>query len=31
MGAFIEKYPQQVGELKKWAKSKNRWLKRASA
>ena len=31
VGAFIEKYPQYVGELKKWAKSKNRWLKRASA
>jgi 3-methyladenine DNA glycosylase AlkD len=31
VGSFIEKYPQYVGELKKWAKSENRWVKRASA
>jgi 3-methyladenine DNA glycosylase AlkD len=31
IGEFIEKYPQYIEELKKWARSKNRWLKRASA
>ncbi|MDD5658504.1 MAG: DNA alkylation repair protein [Actinomycetota bacterium] len=31
VGEFIEKYPQYVNGLKEWAKSKNRWLKRASA
>jgi 3-methyladenine DNA glycosylase AlkD len=31
MGFFIEKYPQYVEKLKIWTKSKNRWLKRASA
>ncbi len=31
IGDFIEKYPACVGELKGWAKSENRWLKRASA
>jgi 3-methyladenine DNA glycosylase AlkD len=31
VGGFIEKYPESVSELKKWAKSKNRWLKRAAA
>ncbi|MCL5985449.1 MAG: DNA alkylation repair protein [Actinobacteria bacterium] len=31
VGAFIEKYPEYVEELKRWAKSRNRWLKRASA
>ena len=31
VGAFIEKYPSYVKELKKWAKSENRWMKRASA
>jgi 3-methyladenine DNA glycosylase AlkD len=31
IGDFIEKYPQCISELKTWAKSKNRWLKRASA
>ena len=31
IGGMIEKQPETVGELKKWAKSNNRWLKRASA
>jgi len=31
VGGFIEKYPESVSELKRWAKSKNRWLKRAVA
>lgn len=31
VGSFIEKYPESISELKSWAKSKNRWLKRAAA
>ena len=31
VGSFIEKYPQFVEKLKLWAKSINRWVKRASA
>jgi 3-methyladenine DNA glycosylase AlkD len=31
IGSFIEKYPDSIKEIKSWAKSKNRWLKRASA
>jgi 3-methyladenine DNA glycosylase AlkD len=31
VGDLIAKYPESVEELKKWAKSDNRWLKRASA
>ena len=31
VGAFIEKFPSYVKELKKWAKSDNRWVKRASS
>ncbi|HNW55589.1 MAG TPA: DNA alkylation repair protein [bacterium] len=31
VGIFIEKYPKYLTNLKKWAKSKNRWVKRASA
>ena len=31
MGAFIEMYPQYIKEIKKWTKSSNRWVKRASA
>jgi 3-methyladenine DNA glycosylase AlkD len=31
IGDLIQKYPQIVGEVKSWAKSQNRWLKRASA
>jgi 3-methyladenine DNA glycosylase AlkD len=31
VGTFIEKYPEYLAELKKWAKSSNRWVKRAAA
>ncbi len=31
VGAFLEKYPGYIVELKSWARSKNRWQKRASA
>ncbi len=31
IGDLIQKYPKALGELKSWAKSKNRWLKRAAA
>ncbi len=31
VAAFIEKCPQFIDKLKTWTKSKNRWLKRASA
>jgi 3-methyladenine DNA glycosylase AlkD len=31
VGVFIEKYPQYIANLKVWAQSDNRWLKRASA
>lgn len=31
VGTFIEKFPQFIKELKKWTKSKNRWVRRASA
>ena len=31
VGAFIERFPQYIGNLKEWAKSENRWLKRAAA
>lgn len=31
VGDFMQKFPDCVGELKIWAKSRNRWLKRASA
>jgi 3-methyladenine DNA glycosylase AlkD len=31
VGAFIEMYPEYLSELKKWAKSENRWMRRASA
>lgn len=31
VGAFLEMYHSYVSEVKKWAKSKNRWKKRASA
>ena len=31
IGSFIEKYPGSVVEVKGWAKSENRWLKRAAA
>jgi 3-methyladenine DNA glycosylase AlkD len=31
VGAFIEKYPDYLSDLKRWAKSKNRWMRRAAA
>ncbi len=31
VGSFVAMYPEFVQELKKWAKSPNRWAKRASA
>jgi 3-methyladenine DNA glycosylase AlkD len=31
VGAFVELYPKHLAGLKKWAKSKNRWLRRAAA
>ena len=31
IGDLIQKYPESISELKSWAKSKNRWLKRAAA
>ncbi|NDV81383.1 DNA alkylation repair protein [Bacteroides sp. 51] len=31
VGEFVEMYPQFVDELKRWAKSDNRWMKRAAA
>jgi 3-methyladenine DNA glycosylase AlkD len=31
MGTFLETYPQYLPRLKEWAKSKNRWTRRASA
>ena len=31
IGDLIQKYPQLLSEVKNWAKSSNRWMKRASA
>jgi 3-methyladenine DNA glycosylase AlkD len=31
VGEFIMMYPKYISKLKQWAKSKNRWMKRASA
>jgi 3-methyladenine DNA glycosylase AlkD len=31
IGDFIEKYPACLSEVKSWAKSENRWLRRAAA
>ncbi len=31
VGDFIQKYPGFISELKRWARSENRWVKRASA
>ncbi len=31
VGTFVEMYPEYIAELKKWAKSDNRWVKRAAA
>jgi len=30
VGDFIQKYPEYIAELKKWARSENRWVKRSS-
>ncbi|MGE5604391.1 MAG: DNA alkylation repair protein [Bacteroidota bacterium] len=31
IGAFVEMYPEYLAELKKWAQSENRWMRRAAA
>jgi 3-methyladenine DNA glycosylase AlkD len=31
VAAFVEMYPKYLAEVKKWARSKNRWVRRASA
>jgi 3-methyladenine DNA glycosylase AlkD len=31
VGTFIEIYPDYISDLKRWAQSKNRWMRRASA
>lgn len=31
IGKYLEMYPDQIGELKKWATHKNRWVKRGAA
>jgi 3-methyladenine DNA glycosylase AlkD len=31
VGSFIEMYPEYLSGLKRWAKSQNRWVKRAAA
>jgi 3-methyladenine DNA glycosylase AlkD len=31
IGEFVQRYPEYLNELKKWTKSKNRWVRRASA
>ncbi|MFA5105362.1 MAG: DNA alkylation repair protein [Candidatus Micrarchaeia archaeon] len=31
VGDFIQKYPERVSDLKIWAKSRNRWMRRAAA
>lgn len=31
IGDLLQKYPETIGEVKSWAKSENRWLKRAAA
>jgi 3-methyladenine DNA glycosylase AlkD len=31
VGTFVEMYPSSLSGLKRWAKSENRWVKRASA
>jgi 3-methyladenine DNA glycosylase AlkD len=31
MGDFIEKFPECIGELKRWTQSDNRWMRRAAA
>ena len=31
VGALVEMHPERVADLKRWARSKNRWLRRAAA
>ncbi len=31
IGDFIQRYPEYISELKRWAREDNRWVKRASA
>jgi 3-methyladenine DNA glycosylase AlkD len=31
VGGLVEKHPESVSEVESWAKSENRWLKRAAA
>ena len=31
IGSLVEMYPEYLSDLKEWAKSKNRWVRRASA
>ncbi|HLB28262.1 MAG TPA: DNA alkylation repair protein [Dehalococcoidales bacterium] len=31
IGSLVEEYPRFIGNLKRWTKSKNRWLRRAAA
>jgi 3-methyladenine DNA glycosylase AlkD len=31
IGTLVDMYPKYLSDLKKWAKSKNRWMRRASA
>lgn len=31
VGEFLEMYPEYISELKRWARSSNRWMKRAAA
>ncbi len=31
IGDFIQKYPEYISELKRWAREDNRWVKRAAA
>ncbi|MDR1338133.1 MAG: DNA alkylation repair protein [Rickettsiales bacterium] len=31
VNALVEKFPELVSDIKKWSKSKNRWVRRASA
>jgi 3-methyladenine DNA glycosylase AlkD len=31
VGTLVEMYPDKIAELKKWSKSQDRWMKRASA
>ena len=31
IGDYVEQYPERIKDLKKWARSDNRWMKRAAA